>query len=337
MSDAYDVVIVGARVAGAGLALLLGERGHRVLMIDRDTFPSETLSTHFVSSFGVPTMQKLGILDDILAAGFRKVTRTRTWVDDCLVEGPAGPNGAFGLSPRRDALDAIVIRHAIRRGCVDFLDKTTVDALITEDDRVVGVSARMANGERREFRAKVVVGADGKYSKVAQWVNAYTYEETPGLRPMYYGHYFGVEPLDEPALEISFVGEQIGFMFPMRPDEDCLGLEVLPDDFEAFRRNPHEAFEERYRALPGIAKRMRKAQLDGKIHGARSVANYLRKPYGPGWALTGDAGYLKDPSTGLGITDAFQSAFRLASALDKTLRNCLKTASKAGKRRHWLR
>jgi 2-polyprenyl-6-methoxyphenol hydroxylase-like FAD-dependent oxidoreductase len=184
---------------------------------------------------------------------------------------------------------------------------------------VVGVSARMANGERREFRAKVVVGADGKYSKVAQWVNAHTYEETPGLRPMYYGHYFGVEPLDEPTLEISFTGEQIGFMFPMRPDEDCLALEVLPDDFEAFRRNPQEAFEERYRTLPGMAKRMRNAQLDGKIHGARGIDNYLRKPYGPGWALTGDAGYLKDPSTGLGISDALQYAFRLASALDQTL------------------
>src|SRR5690242_3935629 len=104
MDSHYDVVIVGARVAGASLALLLGQQGHRVLLIDRDSFPSDTLSTHFVGGFGVNALQRLGALDAVEAAGFRRITRARTWVEDCLFEGPAGPEGVYALAPRRDVL-----------------------------------------------------------------------------------------------------------------------------------------------------------------------------------------------------------------------------------------
>ena len=320
MDPNYDVVIVGARVAGASLALLLGQQGHRVLMIDRDSFPSDTLSTHMVGGLGINCLQRLGVLDDVLAAGFRRITRSRTWVEDCLFEGPAGPAGTYWLAPRRDVLDALLIRHAVARGAVTFHERTHADGLIEEDGRVVGVVIHTADGERREVRARVVVGADGKYSKVAGWVNAEQYDATPALRPAYYGYYHGVTPLTDPAIEMFFANNQIGFVFPMRPGEDCLALELQPEQFESFRANPRATFEERFRALPGMASRMANASLEGKLQGTHGIENFLRKPYGPGWALTGDAGYLKDPSTGAGIGDALAQAFMLADALDAALR-----------------
>ena len=76
----------------------------------------------------------------------------------------------------------------------------------------------------------------------------------------------------------------------MRPNEDCLALEIQPEDFEIFRADPRATFEEHFRALPGMAARMEGASLEGKLQGARGIENYLCKPYGPGWALTGDAG-----------------------------------------------
>jgi 2-polyprenyl-6-methoxyphenol hydroxylase-like FAD-dependent oxidoreductase len=320
MDSHYDVVIVGARVAGASLALLLGQQGHRVLLIDRDSFPSDTLSTHFVGGFGVDALQRLGILDDVLAAGFRRITRTRTWIEDCLFEGPAGPEGAYALAPRRDALDSLLIRHATEHGSVEFCERLHTEELIEEDERVVGVVTRTADGERHEVRARVVVGADGKYSKVADWVNAERYDAVPALRPAYYGYYHGVTPLTQSAVEIYFAHNQIGFIFPMRLDEDCLALEIQPEEFEMFRANPRATFEEHFRALPDMAARMENASLEGKILGVRGIENYLRKPYGPGWALTGDAGYLKDPSTGQGIGDALTQSIMLADALDAALR-----------------
>lgn len=320
MDSDYDVIVVGARVAGASLALLLGQQGHRVLLVDRDTFPSDTLSTHFLAGIGMPSLRRLGVLSDIEAVGFRRVTRTRTWIDDCLFEGPTAPDGGYALAPRRDALDSILIRHARERGGVEFQERALVEALLWEGERVIGARLRTPDGEQRDVHARVVVGADGKYSKVAAWVKAESYATEPPQRPVYYGYFHGVTPLLETTLEILFTQNRIGFVFPMRPDEDCLALEVQPDELEAFRGNPRAAFEERFRALPGMAARMANATLEGKLQGSRGVENYLRKPWGAGWALTGDAAYLKDPSTGLGIGDALAQAFMLADALDATLR-----------------
>jgi 2-polyprenyl-6-methoxyphenol hydroxylase-like FAD-dependent oxidoreductase len=317
----YDVLIVGGRVAGASLALLLAQGGHRVLMIDRDQFPSDTLSTHYLSPFSVEPLRRLGVLEDVEAAGFRRIARARTWIEDCLVEGPVGPPGTYALAPRRSSLDATLIRHAQERGEVTFWERTNAEGLVTDADGTVhGAVVRTEQGERHEVRARVVVGADGKYSKVAAWVNAETYLVAPAMRPIYYGYFHGVKPLQDAAVELFFVRNHIGFLFPMRPDEDCLVLEVQPDDFETFRADPHTAFWERYRALPGMAERLAHAELEGKLHGTRGSANHFRKPFGPGWVLAGDAGYLKDPVTGYGIGDALSQNFRLAKALDAALR-----------------
>ena len=310
----YDVLIVGGRAAGASVAQLLARQGRRVLVVDRDEFPSDTMSTHFMSLAAVGALKRLGVLNDILAAGFRRVTRHRTWIDDCCFEGPAGPPGMFSLCPRRTVLDSTLLEHAVKAGA-QFEQRTRVDGLLTEGGHVVGAVLQATGGERREVRARVVIGADGKSSKVAEWVGAEKYNVAPALRPVYYGYFHGVEPRPIATVELFFGGDQIGFLFPMRDGEDCIALELQPEHFEEFRSSHTEAFEARVRKLPEMAQRMRDAHLEGKLIGIKGIENHFRKPYGPGWALTGDAGYLKDPSTGLGIGDALHQSFMLAESL----------------------
>jgi flavin-dependent dehydrogenase len=310
----YDALIVGGRAAGGSLALLLARQGRRVLVVDRDEFPSDTMSTHFMGLPAVGALKRLGVLNDVLAAGFRRITRHRTWIDDCCFEGPAGPPGAFSLGPRRIVLDSILLEHAVRSGA-QFEQRTRVDGLLHEDGRVAGAVLQTTGGERREVRARVVIGADGKSSKVAEWVGAEEYDKVPALRPAFYAYFHGVEPRPEATLEIWFGGDQIGFLFPMREGEDCIALEVQPEDFDEFRSGHAAFFEARVRQLPDMARRMQNAHIEGKVIGVKGIDNHFRKPYGPGWALTGDAGYLKDPSTGLGIGDALAQAFMLAEAL----------------------
>jgi flavin-dependent dehydrogenase len=314
----YDLLIVGGRVAGASLALLLGRRGYRVLMVDRDQFPSDTLSTHYMHPVAVEALARLGVLADVEAAGFRRVTRARTYLEDCLFEGPIGPPPAYGLAPRRDVLDATIVKHATLSG-VEFRDRTIAEGLIEHDGRVVGATLRTAGAASEAVQARVVVGADGKSSPVAKWVNAATYSEVPALRPAYYGYFLGVEPLPEPTIEIFYRPGQIGFIFPMQPGVHCLALEVQPDDFAGFRASPLQTFMSRFEALQGMATRLTDATLEGKLLGTRGVENYFRVPYGPGWALTGDAGYCRDPSTGTGIGDCLEQSFLLADALDAAL------------------
>ncbi|HET7035519.1 MAG TPA: NAD(P)/FAD-dependent oxidoreductase [Thermomicrobiaceae bacterium] len=310
----YDALIIGARAAGASLGLLLAQQGRRALLVDRDHFPSDTMSTHFMSARSVLLLARLGVLEEVEAAGFRRLTRSRTYVDDCVFEGPAGPGGAYHLAPRRDVLDSILARRAVAAGA-EFAQRTRAERLVEEDGRVAGAVLRGSEGER-EVRARVVVGADGKYSSVAKWVGAEEYEAVPAIRPAYYGHYHGLEPLPEPAVEVFYGHDRIGFIFPMRPDEDCIALEVQPEEFDEIRADPQAVFERHISALPGMDQRMRNARLDGKLIGTKGIENYFRKPYGPGWVLTGDAGYLKDPSTGTGIGDALQQALWLAETLE---------------------
>jgi flavin-dependent dehydrogenase len=314
LSNEYDALIVGGRAAGGSLALLLARQGRRVLVVDRDEFPSDTMSTHFMSLAAVGALKRLGVLDDILAAGFRRVTRHRTWIDDCCFEGPAGPAGMFSLCPRRIVLDSTLLDHAVRAGA-QFEQRTRVDGLLQEEGEVVGAVLQTTGGERRQVRARVVIGADGKSSRVAEWVGAEKYDAVPALRPAYYAYFHGVEPRPEATLEIFFGGDNIGFLFPMREGEDCIAVELQPEEFDEFRSGHAAVFGDRVRKLPDMARRMQSAHVEGKVIGVKGIDNYFRKPYGPGWALTGDAGYLKDPSTGLGIGDALAQAFMLADAL----------------------
>jgi len=184
-----------------------------------------------------------------------------------------------------------------------------------ESGTVVGAVVQPIGGEKREVRARVVVGADGKQSQVAQWVGAEKYDERPVGRPIYYGYFHGFTPLAEPAIDLFFGSDRIGFCFPMRPDEHCLIIEAQQEEFSRIRQDPARWFRDEFSTLPGMAERFQHAQLEGRMLGTRGVENFFRKPYGPGWALTGDAAYVKDPCTGYGIGDALLESFMIAKAL----------------------
>jgi flavin-dependent dehydrogenase len=315
----YDAIIVGARVAGSSLAILLGRQGRRVLLVDRDAFPSDTLSTHLLQPPAVEMLERLGVLAEVESSGLRRLGRLRTYLGDVVVEGPFRAPGAYGLCARRDRLDMALIRQAVGRHGVELRERTRVHGLVWEDGRVTGVELHAAGGARRTVSARVVVGADGKYSKVAEWAGAERYEETPALRPVYYAYYRGVIPQPEPAVEVFHQDGRIGFVLPMEPGIDCLALEIQPEEFPAFRADPAGRLEAAFRALPGMAARLADAERDGPARGIRGVDNYLRVPYGPGWALTGDAALCKDPSTGLGIEGAFRQSLLLAESLGAAL------------------
>ena len=315
----YDVIIAGARVAGSSLAILLGRLGLRVLLVDRDRFPSDTLSTHLLNPSAVELLDGLGALADVESAGLRRLSRLRTSIGDFVIEGPNRAPDAYALCARRDRLDMTLIRHALRHPTVEFREGTHMEGLLWEDGRVTGVRLRDAHGARESARARVVVGADGKFSKVAEWVGAGRYHDVPALRPVYYGYYRGVTPQPEPALELFYQPGRIGFLMPMEPGIDCLVLEIQPEEFASFRADPAGRLAAAFQALPGMASRLAHAERDGPVRGTRGVDNYLRTPAGPGWALTGDAAMTKDPSTGTGIEDAFRHAYLLAEALDTAL------------------
>src|SRR5207248_642525 len=145
----YDVIIVGARVAGASLAILLGRQGKRVLLVDRDSFPSDTLSTHLLQPPAVAMLERLGVLADVESSGLRRLGRLRTYLGDVVVEGPLRAPGAYALCARRDRLDMALIRQAVSRHGVELLERTRAHGLVWEGGRATGVELQTVGGARR--------------------------------------------------------------------------------------------------------------------------------------------------------------------------------------------
>ncbi|MFC7063295.1 NAD(P)/FAD-dependent oxidoreductase [Halobacillus seohaensis] len=311
MKQQVDVIIVGARVAGASLAILLGEMGKKVLMLDKSSFPSDTLSTHHLSHLHY--LKQLDVLDEVEATGLRKIKRMRTYIADSFIEGP---RESYTLAPRRDHLDHVLINKAISYENVELLEGYQVISLLKKgmQGEVCGLEAVDKRGGKHTIKAPITVGADGKNSSVAKWVGAKKYGEYSTVRPVFYGYYFNVKPLMEPTTEIFLNEGRIGFLFPMEPGIDCLGLEVRPEEFNKFAKEP-QSFEETYRQFYGMSDRLEEATLQGRIIGTPGVPNFFREAAGKGWALIGDAGHSKDPSTGLGINDALMQSSLLAKSI----------------------
>ena len=218
MRDRYDVIVVGARVAGSTLTALLGDAGVSVLLLDRARFPSPTVSTHFFRGAGmVGVLERLGVLDAVLALGCPPLTRELNYSDGGAdaEEGPPQDPGTAGycLSVRREPLDAVLLQRARAAETVDFMEAANVRDLLWDGDRVAGV--QLADG--RCARAGLVVGADGRHSLVARKVGAVVEEETPAARALYYRYVAGFTgPGGAPpdAAEFSLLGDEIAYIFP---------------------------------------------------------------------------------------------------------------------------
>lgn len=315
----YDVIITGARVAGSLLATLLGEEGYRVLVLDRSTFPSDTLSTHF---FRAPTFRALsliGVYEEVQA------TAPHLTVNYNVVDGIVFPeivdrpeDYPFYMCVRRITLDDILVRRAKRAPNVELREATKVTGLLWENGRVAGV-VWMGRSGGGEASARVIVGADGVHSFVAKAVGAEAEHEEPVHRAMYYGYYRRVELMDGPAAEFHYRGNGLVYCFPCDDDLTLLASSVPISRFSDFKRNPEGMLLDELRSMTALASRLAKAEREGVVRGTGSIRGYLRVPYGKGWVLVGDAAMVMDPWSGQGVDQASTHAVLLARHLGEYL------------------
>ncbi len=312
MRPAYDAIVVGARCAGSPVAMLLARGGHRVLLVDRATFPSDTLSTHVVHPPGVAALARWGLLERVRATGCPPIgTYTFDFGPVTLAGSPGTPDSPVAYAPRRFLLDKLLVDAAAEAGAV-VREAFTVEEVVVEDGRVTGIRGHGRDGRSVTEHARVVVGADGLHSTVARAVRPEQYCEKPPLTCGYYTYWSDL-PVDG-RFEIY---SRPGRGWAACATNDGLTLVVGGWPYAEFAANKAD-IEGHYLAMfeqaPGFAERVRGARREARFAGA-AVPNYLRKPYGPGWTLVGDAGYNKDFITAQGISDAFRDAELCADAL----------------------
>jgi 2-polyprenyl-6-methoxyphenol hydroxylase-like FAD-dependent oxidoreductase len=311
----YDAIIVGARTAGAATALGLARRGHRVLVLDRDRYGADTLSTHALQRAAVVLLERWGLLDALRRGGTPAIDTVSFLYQGADVTRVELREPLF--APRRTVLDPLLADAAAAAGA-DVRWRTSVqDLLRGPDGRVRGVRIREPGGAVVEAEARFTVGADGRGSRVAQGVAAATTHRGRHAGAYLYTHLRGM-----PHDGYRWLYGQ-GVSAGIIPTDDQLTTVFVGSAgsrFDEMRQDPAATVDRILRAVsPAVADEAAAATRVAPIRGFPGTPAWLRHPHGPGWALVGDAGSFKDPISSHGITDAFKDAELLVDALDQAL------------------
>ena len=312
----YDVVIAGARCAGASTAMLLARQGLRVLVVDPANRGSDTLSTHALMRGGVLQLYRWGLLDAIRAAETPTIrTTTFHYGDEAIEVSIKEWDGVDGLyAPRRTILDAILCDAALAAGAEVVHGYSVVDVLRAPDGRIRGANVAGADRQVIDVAADLVIGADGVRSRVARILEAEPDYSVLHTTASIYGYW---KDLGWEGFHWLFdIGAAVGSI-PTNDDDTCVFASLPPARFETERTDGLDAV---YHALlsdvsPELAQSVNESELSGKLRAFAGTPGFLRRSAGPGWALVGDAGYFKDPITAHGITDALRDAELLARAV----------------------
>jgi 2-polyprenyl-6-methoxyphenol hydroxylase-like FAD-dependent oxidoreductase len=318
----HDVVVVGARSAGASTAMLLARMGHDVVVADRATFPSDTLSTHALSRSGVVQLQRWGLLDRVLASGTPAIRQISFHMGGKVINRSVGERAGVDLlvAPRRLVFDELLLAASAEAGAEPHTGITIREVTRDGTGRVDGVVGSDATGNEVRIRARYVVGADGLRSRIARVVEAPIVDERHRSGAALYAYVAG---LGAEEFEFHLADRRFGGVFPTHGEEAAVWLTLPASNLPPLGQGSRRArtfvdlIDE---ASPSLGDRLRTAQLASPVRVATNMPNQVRHPVGPGWALVGDAGYFRDAITGHGMSDAFRDAELLALALDAALR-----------------
>jgi 2-polyprenyl-6-methoxyphenol hydroxylase-like FAD-dependent oxidoreductase len=311
----YDAIVIGGRCAGSPTAMLLARQGHRVLLVDKATFPSDTMSTHLIHPPGIAALERWGLLQRLVETGCPPVERYSFDFGPVAVLGSPRPidgvSRAYG--PRRTVLDKLLLDAASEAGA-EVREAFTVEKILTDDGRVTGIRGHSRGGGPVTERAEVVIGADGKHSLLAKAVEPEEYNKRPSQMAMYYAYW---SDLPVEGFETRIRGEhRRGWAaLPTNDGLTCMPFGWPREEFEQNKKDIEGNFLAAMDLDPEFAERVRSATRESKFIGSAELPGYFRKPFGPGWVLVGDAGYHKNPITAMGINDAFRDAELVADGL----------------------
>jgi 2-polyprenyl-6-methoxyphenol hydroxylase-like FAD-dependent oxidoreductase len=321
--SSYDVAVVGGRIAGASTALLLARAGVRVVLLDHGRRGSDTVSTHGLMRGGVLQLSRWGILPEVVAADTPPIRNVIFHYADgdkveVTIRSSSGVDALY--APRRHLLDRLLVDAAAATG-VDVLHQAAVTELIRDGaDRVAGVRARTPGSAELRFPASLTIGADGIRSTVAAEAHAPMIWQGSASSAFLYRYFTG---LPARGYEWAYGEHAAAGLIPTN-DATCAFVAATPARMRSLRRTGAEqAFASLLAsAAPAFVERIDEARTVSELRGWRGVPGYLRRCWGNGWALVGDAGYFKDPITTHGMTDALRDAELLANAVLATLSGC---------------
>ncbi len=323
MKENYDIIIVGARCAGATLAIELGKAKYEVLLLDQSHFPSDTNSTHAFFNNTVYMLRELGVMPLLEETTAPPIRRVLFQFNDIKIEGdlPIVHNEENSYCIPRTYFDKVMHDCATSFDSVTSLEGFRVTRLLRNQRRVIGVEGITQTGESRRFTAKMVIGADGRRSTVRSLLGLLPKRKVSTDYSFFYSYLTGLEQSDPPKFEIHQINGSTLVIFPTS-DQKYVTFIACPSAstnwLKAFRENPSQAYIQYLKTkfeVIEFEKRLKNARMVDKVKGLFSFDNYWFPLMGKGWALVGDSAIFKDPGVAQGMHDAIFGARTLAAVL----------------------
>jgi 2-polyprenyl-6-methoxyphenol hydroxylase-like FAD-dependent oxidoreductase len=314
----YDAVIVGGSLGGCAAAILLGREGLRVGVVEKQPDPKafKRMCSHYIQASAVPTLERLDLLGPMEEAGAVR-SRFQAWTRWGWIKAPP-ERARVSINLRRELLDPMMREAAGSTPGVELLLGRSVRGLIREGETVVGVSARDREGNDTEIRARLVIGADGRNSDVAELAGVRE-KVLPHGRFAYGGYFAGATPDFAPDGSIWMLDPNWAAAFPT--DEGLTFYAAMPtkDLLPEFKRDPEQALVSYVAAVPDPPP-IRDSELVEPVLGKIEMPNRVRATTAPGLALIGDAAQAVDPLFGIGCGWALESGEWLADSVAPALR-----------------
>jgi 2-polyprenyl-6-methoxyphenol hydroxylase-like FAD-dependent oxidoreductase len=314
---AYDAVIVGGSLAGCATAIQLGRAGLRVALIEKQPDPQafKRVCSHFIQASGVPAVERLGLLEPMEAAGATR-PQLQIWSRWGWIEPPRDP-AARGINLRREVLDPMIREMAAATPGVDVMLGWTAERMLREEGAFAGVAVRNREGEVRELRGRLTVGADGRDSTIAE-ISEVPVKTYPHGRIAYGGYFEGGAPRHAPDAAIWFLDPHWGAAFPT--DSGLTFYAAMPTKarLPEFKADPEGALVRFLSDMPD-GPPIHEGKLVEPVLGKIDMTNRMRRVTAPGLALIGDAALATDPLFGVGCGWALQSAEWLSDSVRPAL------------------
>ncbi len=309
-TPAYDVVVVGASLAGSTAATLFARRGLRVALVERQAEPTayKRICTHFIQPSATPTLARLGLAGPIEAAGGVRnaldVWARWGWIR-VAAEPPAEPL-PYGYSIRREKLDPMVRGLAAAEPNVELRLGATACGLRFEAGECRGVEIETPDGRRQVLAARLVVAADGRRSRIADLAHVPARARL-NARCMYYAYYRDLPLASGARGQLWFLEPDVAYAYPNDDGLTLLACSFSKQGLAEFKRDPEGSFARRFAALD-LAPDLRAATPVSPLLGQLDLTNLSRPAAARGLAFVGDAAMASDPLWAVGCGWAFQSA-----------------------------
>lgn len=320
----YDVIVVGGRVAGSALAARLGLYGLRVLLLERGEFPSlPAVSSPIVYAPTLHMLDEIGADEAAYARNTPKlhylITASDGFSGKMAIPEANGRDYAYAVDRAR--FDAALWDNAVRLPNVEGRQRYAVLDLLWDAEQVVGIVGKPQDGEPEQITARVVIGADGRFSTVARKANAQERDRFEGYpTSIYYAYWRNVAYYDDAPCAVAYEGDGLSYGFLAMDSADgetVLAVEGRADTIQAPDGDVEGFYLHMLQRNPELWSRMGDAEMVTSVRGMKHIANLYRQAGGPGWALVGDAYHQKDPLDGQGIYNAVVTGKALAQQMRK--------------------